>query len=140
MIMYNDWTYNTPPEALKVIFLIRSEVFIVPSSLCLFTSFCFGIDQVLRSLVPDPMKQEPLVTENTPDPLAGEQVSLISSLTDEGAICLSCYLFWKFTCYCVDMANWGRDGWGWHKSETGKAKEEEFATRDFRISGFLIIF
>nr|VDD44616.1 unnamed protein product [Brassica oleracea] len=30
-------------------------------------------EEVLRSLVPDPMKQEPLVTENTPDPLAGEQ-------------------------------------------------------------------
>ncbi|XP_048637038.1 pre-rRNA-processing protein TSR1 homolog isoform X1 [Brassica napus] len=30
-------------------------------------------EEVLRSLVPDPMKQEPLVTENTPDPLEGEQ-------------------------------------------------------------------
>jgi len=30
------------------------------------------------------MKQEPLVIENTPDPLAGEQVSLISSLKNEG--------------------------------------------------------
>jgi len=38
----------------------------------------------LKSLVPDPMKQEPLVIENTPDPLAGEQVSLISSLKNEG--------------------------------------------------------
>lgn len=61
--------------------------------LFLFIFTCFWIDQVLRSLVPDPMSQEPLVVENTPDPLAGEQVSLISSLTDEGAICLCCYLF-----------------------------------------------
>ena len=38
----------------------------------------------MKSLVPDPMKQEPLVIENTPDPLAGEQVSLISSLKNEG--------------------------------------------------------
>nr|VDD60141.1 unnamed protein product [Brassica oleracea] len=30
-------------------------------------------EEVLRSLHPDPMKQEPLVAENTPDPLAGEQ-------------------------------------------------------------------
>ncbi|KAG9144431.1 hypothetical protein Leryth_022932 [Lithospermum erythrorhizon] len=30
-------------------------------------------EQVLKSLMPDPMKQEPLVVENTPDPLAGEQ-------------------------------------------------------------------
>ncbi|CAN6998174.1 unnamed protein product [Brassica rapa subsp. trilocularis] len=30
-------------------------------------------EEVLKSLVPDPMKQEPLVTENTPDPLEGEQ-------------------------------------------------------------------
>ncbi|KAG2328380.1 hypothetical protein Bca52824_011108 [Brassica carinata] len=30
-------------------------------------------EEVLRSLVPDPMKQEPLVTENIPDPIAGEQ-------------------------------------------------------------------
>ncbi|KAJ4896591.1 hypothetical protein Rs2_23385 [Raphanus sativus] len=30
-------------------------------------------EEVLRSLVPDPMSQEPLVVENTPDPLAGEQ-------------------------------------------------------------------
>ncbi|KAJ0250307.1 hypothetical protein HA466_0136600 [Hirschfeldia incana] len=30
-------------------------------------------EEVLRSLVPDPMRQEPLVVENTPDPLAGEQ-------------------------------------------------------------------
>ncbi|KAG7594116.1 Ribosome biogenesis protein BMS1/TSR1 C-terminal [Arabidopsis thaliana x Arabidopsis arenosa] len=30
-------------------------------------------EEVLKSLVPDPMKQEPLVVENTPDPLAGEQ-------------------------------------------------------------------
>uniref|UniRef100_A0A1J3JM36 Pre-rRNA-processing protein TSR1-like protein n=1 Tax=Noccaea caerulescens TaxID=107243 RepID=A0A1J3JM36_NOCCA len=30
-------------------------------------------EEVLRSLVPDPIKQEPLVVENTPDPLAGEQ-------------------------------------------------------------------
>jgi pre-rRNA-processing protein TSR1 len=30
-------------------------------------------EEVLKSLVPDPMKQEPLVIENTPDPLAGEQ-------------------------------------------------------------------
>ncbi|XP_058220567.1 uncharacterized protein LOC131330850 [Rhododendron vialii] len=29
--------------------------------------------QVIRSLVPDPMKQEPLLVENVPDPLAGEQ-------------------------------------------------------------------
>ncbi|KAH7848301.1 hypothetical protein Vadar_000957 [Vaccinium darrowii] len=29
--------------------------------------------QVVRSLVPDPMKQEPLLVENVPDPLAGEQ-------------------------------------------------------------------
>ncbi|MCL7030882.1 hypothetical protein MKW94_011494, partial [Papaver nudicaule] len=28
---------------------------------------------VLRSLVPDPMKQEPLLVENVPDPLGGEQ-------------------------------------------------------------------
>ncbi|CAA7048328.1 unnamed protein product [Microthlaspi erraticum] len=30
-------------------------------------------EEVLRSLDPDPTKQEPLVVENTPDPLAGEQ-------------------------------------------------------------------
>ncbi|CAN6927569.1 unnamed protein product [Brassica oleracea] len=30
-------------------------------------------EEVLRSLHPDPMKQEPLSAENTPDPLAGEQ-------------------------------------------------------------------
>ncbi|KAF8116583.1 hypothetical protein N665_0016s0014 [Sinapis alba] len=30
-------------------------------------------EEVLRSLHPDPMKQEPLIAENTPDPLAGEQ-------------------------------------------------------------------
>ncbi|KAF8116689.1 hypothetical protein N665_0015s0063 [Sinapis alba] len=30
-------------------------------------------EEVLRSLVPDLMKQEPLVTENIPDPIAGEQ-------------------------------------------------------------------
>ncbi|KAD5960237.1 hypothetical protein R6Q59_013407 [Mikania micrantha] len=29
--------------------------------------------QVIRSLLPDPMKQEPLLVENTPDPLEGEQ-------------------------------------------------------------------
>ncbi|KAL5713847.1 hypothetical protein ACHQM5_015887 [Ranunculus cassubicifolius] len=29
--------------------------------------------QVIHSLIPDPMKQEPLLSENTPDPLAGEQ-------------------------------------------------------------------
>ncbi|RZC55030.1 hypothetical protein C5167_013892 [Papaver somniferum] len=29
--------------------------------------------QVLRSLVPDPLKQEPLLVENVPDPLGGEQ-------------------------------------------------------------------
>nr|XP_017239396.1 PREDICTED: pre-rRNA-processing protein TSR1 homolog [Daucus carota subsp. sativus] len=29
--------------------------------------------QVISSLVPDPMKQEPLLVENLPDPLAGEQ-------------------------------------------------------------------
>ncbi|KAL1194958.1 hypothetical protein V5N11_030490 [Cardamine amara subsp. amara] len=30
-------------------------------------------EEVLMSLLPDPTKQEPLVVENTPDPLAGEQ-------------------------------------------------------------------
>ncbi|KAG9138414.1 hypothetical protein Leryth_021065 [Lithospermum erythrorhizon] len=30
-------------------------------------------EQVIRCLMPDPMKQESLVVENTPDPLAGEQ-------------------------------------------------------------------
>ncbi|CAD5314654.1 unnamed protein product [Arabidopsis thaliana] len=35
--------------------------------------FQFSKIEVLKSLVPDPMKQEPLVIENTPDPLAGEQ-------------------------------------------------------------------
>ncbi|XP_019086954.1 PREDICTED: pre-rRNA-processing protein TSR1 homolog [Camelina sativa] len=30
-------------------------------------------EEVLKSLVPDPIKQEPLIVENTPDPLAGEQ-------------------------------------------------------------------
>ncbi|VVA90832.1 unnamed protein product [Arabis nemorensis] len=30
-------------------------------------------EEVLRSLLPDPIKQEQLVVENTPDPLAGEQ-------------------------------------------------------------------
>ncbi|PIA56805.1 hypothetical protein AQUCO_00700868v1 [Aquilegia coerulea] len=30
-------------------------------------------DQVIHSLVPDPLKQEPLLFENVPDPLAGEQ-------------------------------------------------------------------
>ncbi|XP_010266136.1 PREDICTED: pre-rRNA-processing protein TSR1 homolog isoform X2 [Nelumbo nucifera] len=30
-------------------------------------------DEVVHSLVPDPMKQEPLLVENIPDPLAGEQ-------------------------------------------------------------------
>lgn len=44
---------------------------------------CVWFDQVLKSLVPDPIKQEPLVVENTPDPLAGEQVSLTSSLKKE---------------------------------------------------------
>lgn len=34
--------------------------------------------QVIRSLVPDPMKQEPLLVENVPDPLAGEQVAWIN--------------------------------------------------------------
>lgn len=34
--------------------------------------------QVVRSLVPDPMKQEPLLVENVPDPLAGEQVAGIN--------------------------------------------------------------
>lgn len=49
-----------------------------------FILFSVRIDQVLRSLLPDPIKQEQLVVENTPDPLAGEQVSLIRSLTEEG--------------------------------------------------------
>ena len=73
----------------------------MPSSLCQFTSFCFGIDQVLRSLVPDPMKQEPLVTENTPDPLEGEQVSLISNLTDEAAILLVLLSLLKIHLLCA---------------------------------------
>ncbi|KAF4389095.1 hypothetical protein F8388_026824 [Cannabis sativa] len=30
-------------------------------------------DEVVRCLVPDPLKQEPLLVENVPDPLAGEQ-------------------------------------------------------------------
>ena len=30
--------------------------------------------QVIRCLMPDPMEQEPLLVENIPDPLAGEQV------------------------------------------------------------------
>lgn len=30
---------------------------------------------MIRSLAPDPLKQEPLLVENVPDPLAGEQVS-----------------------------------------------------------------
>ncbi|XP_010441233.1 PREDICTED: pre-rRNA-processing protein TSR1 homolog isoform X2 [Camelina sativa] len=30
-------------------------------------------EEVLKSLIPDPIKQEPLIVENTPDPLAGEQ-------------------------------------------------------------------
>ncbi|XP_073141339.1 uncharacterized protein [Henckelia pumila] len=32
-----------------------------------------GVNDVVRSLTPDPMKQEPLVVENIPDLLAGEQ-------------------------------------------------------------------
>ncbi|EOA39699.1 hypothetical protein CARUB_v10008343mg [Capsella rubella] len=30
-------------------------------------------EELLKCLVPDPIKQEPLIVENTPDPLAGEQ-------------------------------------------------------------------
>ncbi|ESQ30497.1 hypothetical protein EUTSA_v10011257mg [Eutrema salsugineum] len=30
-------------------------------------------EEVLKSVLPDPIKQEPLVAENTPDPLSGEQ-------------------------------------------------------------------
>lgn len=41
----------------------------------------FLMFQVIRSLDPDPEKQEALVVENIPDPLAGEQVdNEISSL------------------------------------------------------------
>lgn len=32
--------------------------------------------QVIQTLLPDPLKQEPLVVENVPDPLAGEQVRM----------------------------------------------------------------
>lgn len=71
-------------------------------SVRVFTHFtCFGINQVLRSLHPDPMKQEPLVAENTPDPLAGEQVSLISSLTDEAAILLVLLSLLKIHLLCA---------------------------------------
>lgn len=31
--------------------------------------------QVIRTILPDPMNQEPLLVENIPDPLAGEQVN-----------------------------------------------------------------
>lgn len=31
--------------------------------------------QVIRTLIPDPMRQEPLLVENIPDPLEGEQVT-----------------------------------------------------------------
>ncbi|CAN8258297.1 unnamed protein product [Cochlearia groenlandica] len=34
---------------------------------------CLHDEEILRSLLPDPIKQEPLVAENIPDPLAGEQ-------------------------------------------------------------------
>lgn len=40
-----------------------------------FSSFSYLLMlQVIRTLVPDPDNQESLVAENTPDPLAGEQV------------------------------------------------------------------
>lgn len=39
--------------------------------------------QVVRCLVPDPLKQEPLVVENIPDPLAGEQTWPTQAEIDE---------------------------------------------------------
>lgn len=36
----------------------------------------FGLFQIVNTFVPDPSSQEPLLVENVPDPLAGEQVSI----------------------------------------------------------------
>ncbi|KAK2995094.1 hypothetical protein RJ640_020734 [Escallonia rubra] len=38
--------------------------------------------QVISSLIPDPMKQEPLLVENVPDPLAGDQAAWIVDDSD----------------------------------------------------------
>lgn len=44
----------------------------------LYSYICLcKIFQVIKSLFPDPMKQEPLLVENIPDPLAGEQVPFL---------------------------------------------------------------
>uniref|UniRef100_A0A803P252 phosphoglucomutase (alpha-D-glucose-1,6-bisphosphate-dependent) n=1 Tax=Cannabis sativa TaxID=3483 RepID=A0A803P252_CANSA len=42
-------------------------------------------DEVVRCLVPDPLKQEPLLVENVPDPLAGEQNTNDYDLSDDNA-------------------------------------------------------
>jgi hypothetical protein len=38
-----------------------------------------GLFQIVNTFVPDPSSQEPLLVENVPDPLAGEQVSIFSN-------------------------------------------------------------
>lgn len=50
----------------------------ISDSKILYSLFCLRkIFQVIKSPSPDPMKQEPLLVENIPDPLAGEQVPFL---------------------------------------------------------------
>ena len=58
-------------------FAHKSMLFIdtVFISACKHYAVSFKILQVINALNPDPLKQEPLLIENVPDPLAGEQVT-----------------------------------------------------------------
>lgn len=51
-----------------------TEYFLFPLFSDLIPAMSSNVFQVISCLTPDPMKQEPLLVENVPDPLAGEQV------------------------------------------------------------------
>lgn len=51
--------------------------FAVLTSLCLMLLILVKKMQVILTILPDPLNQEPLLVENIPDPLAGEQVNSI---------------------------------------------------------------
>lgn len=57
-------------------FLSKFYFLALSSGLLDYLIFLYEILQVVKTLLPDPMKQEPLLVENIPDPLEGEQVTL----------------------------------------------------------------
>ncbi|KAG6511402.1 hypothetical protein ZIOFF_029470 [Zingiber officinale] len=67
--------------------------------------------QVIQTLLPDPLKQEPLVIENVADPLAGEQHELPWRIVPFGSRTFDLYAIYAYlwACYTGSVARLSKD-------------------------------